>query len=194
MPFDALLAPPRPKHLTELLKEYSATPVPLEALSAYKQAQLERLAPSFWHQHQTWLPIGLVGSVGCMAASGGLANSVVPGSSLPSLLSFGWLSVMGLLILFGVFRVSAGAYWQERCVAPELLRQLGVPQHIARPAQALFREIPDARLILGELIREQVVLDPYLILESASERVCLGIWDGPTIVLPPRPALRPPVH
>jgi hypothetical protein len=182
MPFDALLAPPRPKLLAELLQERGAAPVPLEALAAHKQAQLERFAPSFWHQHQTWLPIGLIGSVGCMAASGGLANSVVPGTSLPSLLSFGWLGAMGLLILFGVFRVSAGAYWQERCVAPELLYQLGVPPRIARLANTLCREAPDARLILGELMREEVVLDPYLVLECNSERICLGIWDGPNIV------------
>ncbi len=156
--------------------------MPLEALAAHKQAQLERFAPSFWHQHQTWLPIGLVGSVGCMAASGGLANSVLPGSPLPSLLSVGWLSVMGLLILFGVFRVSAGAYWQERCVDPELLHQLGVPLRIARLAHDLCRDAPEARLILGELIREEVVLDPYLLLECNSERICLGIWDGPKIV------------
>jgi len=182
MPFDALLAPPRPKLLAELLEDHGAIPVPLEALAAHKQAQLERFAPSFWHQHQTWLPIGLVGSVGCMAASGGLANSVLPGSSLPSLLSFGWLSVMGLLILFGVFRVSAGTYWQERYVGPELLHQLGVPLRIARLAQSLCRQAPDATLVLGELMREEVVLDPYLLLECNSERICLGIWDGPKIV------------
>ena len=182
MPFDALLAPVRHRPLAELLDEHGATPVPLELLAAHKRAQLERFAPSFWHAHQTWLPIGLVGSVGCMATSGGLANHLVPGSLLPSWLSLGWLSVIGMLILFGVFRVSAGASWQERAVAPELLGQVGVPQQIARLARMLHRDAPHATLLLGELVREEVVLDPYLLMECDGEWVCLGIWDGTTIV------------
>ncbi len=117
MPFDALLAPPRPRLLAEILDEHGATPVPLEALAAHMQAQHERFAPSFWHQHQTWLPVGLIGSVFCMAMSGGIANGVLPGSLLPSWLSLFWLGVMTLLIVFGVFRVHAGARWEERIVA-----------------------------------------------------------------------------
>ena len=63
MPFDALLAPARPRLLAEILDDHGATPVPLEALAAHMRAQRERFAPSFWHQHQTWLPMGLIGSV-----------------------------------------------------------------------------------------------------------------------------------
>src|SRR5215472_13385954 len=127
MPFDALLAPARPRSLAECLREYGAVPVPLEVLALHKRTQLERFAPSFWHQHQTWLPVGLIGSVTCMAVSGGLANGMAPASMLPSGLTLGWLSVMTLLIVFGVFRVSAGVNWEERWVAPETLADLGVP-------------------------------------------------------------------
>ena len=182
MPFDALLAPVRSRLLAELLEDHGAVPIPLEALEAHKRAQLERFAPSFWHQHQAWLPIGLVGSVGCMAASGGFANSTMPDSLLPSWLCLGWLSVVGLLILFGVFRVSAGSYWQERYVSPDLLAEVGVPIGIARRARILSDEAPGARLILGELLREVVVLDPYLLMELDGERICLGIWDGTKII------------
>src|ERR1700744_5320209 len=148
MPFDALLAPVRHRSLTEVLDEHGATPVPLELLAAHKRAQLGRFAPSFWHHHQAWLPIGLVGSVGCMAASGGVANSLLPGSLLSSWLSLGWLGVVGFVIPFGVFPVSAGASWQERGVGLELLGQVGVPFEIARLARMLCRDLPDATLIL----------------------------------------------
>lgn len=176
MPFDALLLPLRPRLLAQL------TPIPLEALEAHKQAQLERFAPSFWYQHQAWLPAGLIGSVACMALSGGLANGFAPGSMLPSGLTLAWLSVMALLIVFGVFRVSAGASWEERWVAPEALAGVGVPPQIAAVARALCRETPGAALILGELKQQEVVLDPYLLLECEGERVCLGIWDGARII------------
>lgn len=182
MPFDALLAPARPRLLVEIVEEYGTTPVPLEALAAHKQAQLERFAPSFWHQHQTWLPVGLIGSVFCMAMSGGIANGMLPGSLLPSWLCLFWLGVMMLLIVFGVFRVRAGARWEERVVAAEMLIELGVPAPIAILARDLRREARGSVLILGELLQQDVVLDPYLLLECGDERICLGIWDGRRII------------
>lgn len=176
MPFDSLLLPPRPRLLAQL------TPIPLQALEAHKQGQLERFMPSFWYRHQAWLPAGLIGSVACMATSGGLANGFAPGSLLPSGLTLSWLSVIALLIVFGVFRVSAGASWEERWVSPEALDDIGVPSPIAAVARALCRESPQANLILGELKQQEVVLDPYLLLEHDGERVCLGIWDGTRII------------
>ena len=180
MPFDALLIPPR--LLAEILEEHGATPVSLEALAAHKEAQLERFAPSFWHQHQTWLPVGLIGSVGCMALGGGIVNGAYPGSMLPSWLSLFWLAVMALLILFGVFRVRAGARWRESAVAVGMLSELGVPSPIARLARDLLAEARGSTLILGELVQEELVLDPYLLLQFGQERVCLGIWDERHIV------------
>lgn len=182
MPFDALIASPRPRLLVEICDEYGAMPVPLEALAAHKQVQLERFAPSFWHQHQTWLPVGLIGSVCCMAMSGGIANAAMPGSLVPSWLSLFWLGVMTLLIVFGVFRISAGAQWEERTVAPEMLIGLGVPVPIARLARELQREAESSALVLGELLQQEVVLDPYLLVERGEERICLGIWDGQRII------------
>jgi hypothetical protein len=179
MPFDALLAPARPRLLADILADWDLKPVPLEALGEHKQAQLERFAPSFWYEHQTWLPVGLIGSVVCMSLSGN-------GSSWLSLF---WLSVMTSLIVFGVFRVSAGARWQERPVAAEALIELGVPLGIARLARDLQSEADGSELILGELLQEQVVLDPYLLLRYRGERVCLGVWDGRRVITAAMPAL-----
>jgi hypothetical protein len=182
MPFDALLAPPRPRLLSELLDEHRLEPVPLPALATHKQVQLERFAPSFWHQHQTWLPLGLMGSVGCMAATGGIANGMMPGSIVPSWLTLFWFAVMALLIVFGVFRVNGAAHWEERYIAPGELAWHGVPEPIAALARTLHREAPDSALVLGELKREELVLDPYLLLVCEQERICLGIWDGWQII------------
>lgn len=182
MPFDALFVPPRPRLLAEVLEQHGVVPVPIRVLAAHRQAQLARFAPSFWHQHQTWLPVGLIGSVGSMAASGGLTNAVMPASVLSSWLSLAWFGVMALLIVFGVFRVSAGASWEERWVAADQLHRLGVPEPIAGCAVALHRDAPGSVLILGELRQEEVVLDPYLLLERDGERVCLGIWDSGRVI------------
>lgn len=182
MPFDALLGSVRPRPLADLLVDCDATPVPMEALASHKRAQLDRFAPSFWHQHQAWLPVGLIGSVACMALSGGLTNSAMPGSLLTSWLSLFWFSVMVLLIVFGVFRVSAGARWEERVVTADVLLELGVPRRIALLGRDLQLHTQGSTLILGELLQQEVVLDPYLLFECDGQRICLGIWDGQRII------------
>ena len=64
----------------------------------------------------------------------------------------------------------------------EVLVGLGVPLPIARLARDMRREAPGSILVLGELLRQEIVLDPYLLLERDGERVCLGIWDGRRII------------
>jgi hypothetical protein len=92
------------------------------------------------------------------------------------------MCVIALLVVFGVFRGRAGSHWEERWVAGAWLRGLGVPEPIAAIALSLHRETPGSSLILGELIEDEVVLDPYLLLERDGEIVCLGIWDEGCII------------
>lgn len=182
MPFDALVAPVRQKPLREILADQGIEPVSLEALAAHKQAQVERFAPSFWYRHQALLPTALLGSVAGMAASGGLAQQIGQGSPWPSVLTLGWMCVIAMLIGAGVFRVRAGSHWEERWVPVGWLDDLGVPEEIAEVARIAYRETPGSALIMGELIQEEVVLDPYLLLERDGELVCLGIWDDGQVV------------
>jgi hypothetical protein len=162
-------------------------------LAAHKQAQLSRFQPGFWQRHEAWLPIALVGSIGCMAVSGGLTRVVAPWeigtwgigafatlvSWLPTLM---WMGSFALLILFGVFRGRAGAEWQERTVLPEELDRVGVPDDMADVARTLVRDLPDAELVLGELIEDAVVLDPYLVVQWNDQVACLGIWDDRGVI------------
>jgi hypothetical protein len=184
VPFDALLAPAEPRTLAQALDDRCIVPIGWASLAAHKQAQLARYQPSFWQRHEAWLPIALVGSIGCMAASGGLTRGMVAEVSLqawcPTLI---WMSSFALLIVFGVFRVRAGAYWQERNVPVEDLGRVGVPDGIAATARALYRDVPGSELILGELIQQEVVLDPYLILVCNDEMACLGIWDDAGVIV-----------
>ncbi len=183
MPFDALIVPSRPTPLAHIAQAYGIVPVSLAALDEHKQAQLDRFQPSFWYRHQALLPISMVGSVACMASTGGVANSMLaPGSMVPSYLTLAWLGVIGLLVLFGVFRLQAGSYWDERLVFVGELDGLGVPPAIADVAFMLSRVMPGSTLILGELKQEEVVLDPYLLLGRGDETICLGIWDGDRVI------------
>jgi hypothetical protein len=183
MPFDALVAPAQPNLLSEVLADHGITPVGMELLEAHKRAQLERFAPSFWYRHQPLLPAALLGSVGCMAATGGLTQRMMPGGSpVSGWLTLAWMCVIGLLIAAGVFRVRAGSHWEERWVPADWLRELDVPEPIALLARELCRKLPGTSLILGELKQQHVVLDPYLLLDCDGDQICLGIWDDGGIV------------
>ncbi len=198
MPFDALIAPPPPRTLDQALADHCLAPVGWARLAAHKQAQLGRFRPGFWQRHEAWLPIALVGSVGCMAASGGLTHGIGPleigalGIGAWGIGAWGigvaaallawsptliWLGSFALLIVFGVFRGRAGAEWQQRNVTMDELDRLGVPAQIAATARMLVRELPEAELVLGELVEDAVVLDPYLIVRCNGAAACLGIWD-----------------
>jgi hypothetical protein len=183
MPFDALVAVESPKLLTDALADCQLTPVDLETLAAHKQAQLEKFGPSFWFRHQNWLAACLMGSIGFMALTGGLANAVTePPSPVPMYVATIWMCLLAALIFCGVVRVRAGSRWEERWLPPHMLAESGVPEPIAAAARMLQREIPGSTLVLGELIQESVLLDPYLLLVHRDQRICLGIWDGDTIV------------
>jgi hypothetical protein len=183
VPFDALLAPPEPGTLAQALDDRCIVPIDLASLAAHKHAQLARYQPSFWQRNEAWLPIALVGSIGCMAASGGLTRGMAAGTSLlgwcPTLI---WMSSFALLIVFGVFRVRAGAYWQERPVPVEDLTRLGIPRDIAATAKLLHGDLPGSELVLGELMQQQVVVDPYLMVVCHDEVACLGIWDETGVI------------
>ncbi len=70
----------------------------------------------------------------------------------------------------------------ERRILERELTVAKIPTAIRGVAYATKREFPPARLILGELRQDTVVLDPYLIAEYGDDRVVLGIWDGAEVI------------
>ncbi len=183
MPFDTTLLAPRLDPLAEALDRRNIMPVDPATLAAHKQAQLERFGPSFWYRHQGMLLLGLLVPFLGIAAASGLAQGMRPFSaSLPCFLSLGWMCLIPLLFVSGLFRLRSGSHWEERWVSTTALDRLGVPEPIALLARELRRDVPGAALILGELVQDRAVLDPYLLLVRGRERICLGIWDGGKIV------------
>jgi hypothetical protein len=183
MPFDAASGFVSQDTLSRLLERRGIKPVEWSTLAEHKEAQLQRFGPTFWFRHQKLLGFALIASVGCMALSAGAANAAMPPSSPLALwISMGWLTLLAALILSGVFRARGGSHWEERCLPVDRLDAAGVPERIAGVARSLQCEAPGSSLILGELIRESVVLDPYLLLVQGEEQICLGVWDDSGII------------
>ncbi|MDA8251296.1 MAG: hypothetical protein M0Z28_19310 [Rhodospirillales bacterium] len=184
MPFDTAIPVARLGSLAEVLEENGIAPVPLAALAAHKRAQVQKFGPNFWYRHQGLLLLGLLLPFVGMAATSGLADGLKTVSpTLPATLSFAWLFLLPLLFATGLLRLRAGSHWEERWVPSGSLARLGVPGPIAELGRDLQKQVPGSALILGELVQERAVLDPYLMLVRGGERVCLGIWDGGKILV-----------
>jgi hypothetical protein len=183
MPFDALVAVSPRRKISDALLRLDLTPVSWKMLAEHKIAQQRRYGPSFWYRHQSAVSIGLVIASPAVGALVGATQGFTPHSSaLTIATSFIWMCMVALVTGTGLIRLRAGSHWEERLVPGSCLAGNSVPEPIARAARALQLEVPGSRLILGELKREEVVLDPYLLLEHGDESVCLGIWENGRII------------
>jgi hypothetical protein len=169
--------------ISDALLRLDLTPVSWKMLAEHKIAQQRRYGPSFWYRHQSAVSIGLVIASPAVGALVGATQGFTPHSSaLTIATSFIWMCMVALVTGTGLIRLRAGSHWEERLVPGSCLAGNSVPEPIARAARALQLEVPGSRLILGELKREEVVLDPYLLLEHGDESVCLGIWEDGRII------------
>jgi len=183
MPFDALVAVNRQTAISDALEANGLRPVPWERLVQHKLQQQQKFGPSFWYRHQAMLSITLIIASPAVGAAVGATQGFTPhASALTIAASFVWMCMVALITGTGLIRLRAGSHWEERRVPLSFLRGEQVPEPIARVARTMQREVPRARLVLGELKREEAVLDPYLLIEHGEECVCLGIWEGDTIV------------
>jgi hypothetical protein len=183
MPFDALVAVPRQNTISDALERQGVAPVSWQVLTNHKEAQLRRFGPSFWYRHQAALTMALVVASPVVGLLAGAADGFTTHSAaLTVASSFAWMCLVAVATGMGLIRLRAGSHWRERWVPASVLEDLGVPAAIASTGIMLQRSLPGSRLILGELMREEVVLDPYLLIEHGNERVCLGIWEDGQVV------------
>ena len=183
MPFDALVAAPPRRLVSDALDRLNLTPVSWQELTAHKQAQQQKFGPSFWFRHQAALSITLVLMAPVVGLIVGAIQGFTPNSGTLSIAcSFAWMCVVAVITGTGLVRLRAGSQWEERLVPANFLGGGAVPEPIARVARAIQRNVPDAAIIVGELKREDVVLDPYLLIEYGDECVCLGIWENGQVI------------
>jgi hypothetical protein len=177
MPFDGL----RNATLAERLTWMGITPVPDDVLERHKAAEVAK-HPDRADQARVALTV--------VAVLSGAAGGVLVGIDLSGhmgvlaipfgFLITGWLTVVTLAMLvlsFQHVKLKGPAKWVER----HHDRQF-IPDPIWQVTREAFRHVPCSHLIIGELIQDRVLLDPYLILCVGSERACLGIWDGETVI------------
>jgi hypothetical protein len=77
--------------------------------------------------------------------------------------------------MIGGLRLKGRAYWQQTNAVTYL--DPTIPEPIREVVQKVRRTMPaNALLIIGELIQNEAVIDPYVVVHLNGERACLGIW------------------
>jgi len=175
MPFDGL----KPALSAEdaLATAFAAAGVGMIApqlLASHKAKQLQRYEPSRFYRHGAALVLAQCALL--LIAAGGFC--ALSSSGHPWLGSAVGAFALALLLAPLKLRVRGPARWRERRV-----RTLdGVHPEIRARAQRLTRQIPELDYRVGELIQDEVTLDPYLIAEYRGERAVVGIWDGASLI------------
>ncbi|HEX5326996.1 MAG TPA: hypothetical protein VFW75_10050 [Acetobacteraceae bacterium] len=164
--------------LAEALDHLGITPVPLALLDAHRHEQVRIHPASFLYRHRWIAPLLTVSSFAVSVAGAALVGTSV---AAVSVILAGMLPALAGIVLASR-KVRGEAYWVEKRMLERDLATARVPAEIREIAHATKREFAPARLIVGELRQDTVVLDPYLIAEYGEVRAVLGIWDGEQVI------------
>ena len=182
MPFDSLTLRPR-----DLLPTPPSTSLEAAAaraglkrldsalLERHKAAELERHPPSWGYRHRA----ALQPAFGLTVVACSLCFILLEAHGLPIAAGTLGACLLTMVTLAMLKTLRGPAHWEERS-APDLTT---VHPQIADTARRLLAQRPDVEFRLGELFRDRVMLDPYLVAVAGNERLLLGIWNGPAVIL-----------
>lgn len=180
MPFDVLVNPSFT--LVDHLHALGIRPVPMEQLTAYKAEQV-RLHPKHLLM-RPWFSLTLVAvyTIGWIYKADPFKFIGAPWWTWV-MVGIGCV-VMGAVLTAVTFmiisigfnatgtKVKTQAYWKEGdAFLPAL------PREIRAVARQISTHMPAATFRVGELIQNEVVIDPYLLVRFKGETACIGIWD-----------------
>ena len=174
MPFDAMVAT-KPS-LADYLERQGITPVPMTVLAAHKAAQLRRYRADWLATPWPYIGFFALASAWEFGAIDGPLYSRIP-TALAGGVFFLFIAV--IITNFIIVMHGRKIYGRARWVEGNVCRH--VPQPIRDIAMRVQTSLP-CNLIYGELVRKEVVLDPYLVVQMDDESACLGIWDGDHII------------
>lgn len=177
MPFDGRVALVIRDDLELALLECGFETVDPAALDAHKAAEIEKHPAGWLYRHRSAIQVTSVALLiaGAVAAFA-MASAQHEGFSL--LVA---LVPLCFIIALSTVPVRGPAFWREQAIYDLSV----VHPAVQRAAQRLQDLLPEVRYILGELIQDRTMLDPYLIAEYRNERVVLGIWEGERLIAPP---------
>lgn len=189
MPLDALYAV-ETRTLADTVDRIGITPISRQVLDHHKKAQVAK-NPGHWfapyaHRYQDILA-GLTISATVIAMANMVSSGIlgIIGHHWHIMIGCGVLSVM---FFYAVYRLDALFMESHKIKGPAKWREFSpstltlVPTPIVDLAAMIRNELPTATFIMGLLVQDNIVLDPYLIIRDGAEEAILGIWDESGII------------
>lgn len=180
MPFDVLVNPSFT--LADHLHVLGIRPIPMPQLEAYKAEQI-RLHP----KHvllRSWPPLAMF-AVYILASIYHVGPSIFIAApwwtgvvALAGCMTMAAVMTAATHILISMYLSGAGvklktqAFWQEKTAFLP-----AVPDDIRVLARKIDAHMQGATFRIGELIQNEIVIDPYLLVQYKDETACIGIWD-----------------
>lgn len=190
MPLDGTnLRPISRATLRDVADDLGIEPVSVYYLLAHKQAELKKHPGNLLYHHQIMVQeiLGsgfIIGLLGVCATIFGSIVALVCGSMmalsimLMTMLFSSCLCCASMLVMF-LCRVKEPAQWVESI--PETLD--GIPAQLGAIAMAIRRHHVGSYLVVGSLIQNEVLLDPYLTVRTRhGDEIVIGIWDDEKII------------
>jgi hypothetical protein len=181
MPFDGTSVRDHPSNI---LRTLGITPIDQDVLDAHKKSEITKHPASFFYYHRV-----LFGELSSLCAVAVLASAVVLGWCLwdgnMHLIeaSMAWLAViLSVTTKLAMMTIKEPARWNETAYRKAFLPPM--PAAISQLAFEVAQDSPRAIFIVGVLVQNSIVLDPYLlvILPGSPVKHCLAIWDGDKVI------------
>lgn len=189
--------------LLDVAANLGIMPIPMAELESHKAIEVAKNPPSaigrFIEDHQAAiqktvynLTNGCVALVPAFAATAVISAFFAAYTSSSLMLTF----VSALMIFPAGFaalkmddlyqgkkgpRFRGSARWHESSLTAAETAAW-VPFPIRAFAEDILVLLPDADLIIGELIQDEVVIDPYLLVQYQGEKIVLGIWNDRGVI------------
>lgn len=181
MPYDASVSPVT---LRDHLDHLGIVPVPMATLLAHKKQQVRNHPPHILLTLKPYLLLWFVTSMvfftsGMMEAP---ASRIAP--MMFAMIKAGGTSTVAIwatgvvIATISRIKVRGVAQWLEW---PSQLDD-DIPAQVRHVVDYVKDSLPEAKFIYGELIQDDVLLDPYVRVKFNGGTACLGIWENDQVI------------
>lgn len=165
--------------LTDIMQWSGISPVPDIVLNKHKQDEIDKHPPSWGFRH--YATIRTIAAFSPMFVSWGLI--FYPVDIVSRFAPLVYLLAFAVILLTGFSRPKGPARWIESFRRGEdIIVDASIPLAIRNVTAEVMSLAPGSLFLVGELRQYRVILDPYLMVIHNDEIVCLGVWDGGTII------------
>lgn len=159
-------------------------PIPDAVLCEHKAEQLRLNQPGWLYEYRFAVQLSAI-----FMAIALLVITVLLMADARYVSGAGALICLMVFLLFmdsGKLVAKGPPVWQETPVKADLglaLAPDGIPVRVWGAMARLQAELPEVEFKMGRMMREEIVIDPYIVAKYGNTEICLGIWEGDDVIM-----------